>query len=95
MQKRFLNIKECSELTSISQKTLYKWCQERRIPFLQPGGKMLRFEIFEIQQWLAGARVVRIEGSAMTLTNNADVVRLTSESITGKGMSASERGDHE
>lgn len=89
MEKRYLNIQECAEFTNISVKTIYKWCQERRIPFLQPGGKLLRFDVVEIQRWLVGARVVSVEHNDVALTTNSDIVRLTA----GKGSTASERRD--
>ena len=51
MEKRFLNIKECSEYLGISIGTLYDWSSENRIPCCKVG-RALRFDIKEkINGW--------------------------------------------
>mgnify|MGYP001611484678 CR=1 FL=1 len=52
MEKRYLSIKECSEYTGLSVTTLYRWSNERRIPYHKLG-HILRFDVKEIDKWFA------------------------------------------
>ncbi len=47
--KRYLNIKETSEYTSLPIKTLYEWSRIGRIPSIKIGRKIL-FDIFDIDR---------------------------------------------
>ncbi|HOK57221.1 MAG TPA: helix-turn-helix domain-containing protein [bacterium] len=50
--KRLLNIKEANQYLGISSKTLYKWVNEKRIPYVKVGGKFLRFDIEKLNKWI-------------------------------------------
>lgn len=50
-KKKYLNIKELSELTGYSLSTIYRMTSERRIPFIKLG-KNLLFDDEDIRNWL-------------------------------------------
>ena len=56
MEKRFLGIKELSEYLGLTTGTLYVWVCQRRIPYLKVG-KLVKFDIIEIEKWLKDKRV--------------------------------------
>lgn len=56
MEKRFLGIMELSEYLGLTKGTLYVWVCQRRIPYLKVG-KLLKFDIIEIEHWLKDKRV--------------------------------------
>ncbi|MCM8758452.1 MAG: helix-turn-helix domain-containing protein [Candidatus Omnitrophica bacterium] len=43
--KRLLTIKEAAEYLGVSQKTLYKWVSQRKIPCVKLSRKLLRFDV--------------------------------------------------
>ncbi len=45
--KRYLSVKQVSEYTSLSVKTVYQWVAERKIPHIKIGRRIL-FDISEI-----------------------------------------------
>ena len=56
MDKRFLGIQELSQYLGLTKGTLYVWVCQRRIPYLKIG-KLLKFDIIEIEKWLKDKRV--------------------------------------
>lgn len=56
MEKRFLGIEELSQYLGLTKGTLYVWICQRRIPYLKIG-KLVKFDIIEIQDWLKNKRV--------------------------------------
>jgi len=56
MEKRFLGIEELSQYLGLTKGTLYVWVCQRRLPYLKIG-KLLKFDIIEINQWLKDKRV--------------------------------------
>lgn len=56
MEKRFININELAGYLGLTKGTLYVWVCQRRIPYLKVG-KLLRFDIIELQDWLKDKRV--------------------------------------
>jgi excisionase family DNA binding protein len=56
MEKRYLSIAEVSEYLGLTKGTLYVFCHRRRIPYLKLG-KLLKFDIIEIEKWLKDKRV--------------------------------------
>mgnify|MGYP001588906257 CR=1 len=56
MEKRFLGIVELSQYLGLTKGTLYVWVCQRRIPYLKIG-KLLKFDIMEINDWLKDKRV--------------------------------------
>ena len=56
MEKRFLGIQELSEYLGLTKGSLYVWVCQRRIPYLKVG-KLLKFDIIEINEWLKDKRV--------------------------------------
>ncbi len=53
--KRYANIKEVSEYTSIPVKTLYEWSSVGKIPFIKLGRKIL-FDLNDIDQIMASLK---------------------------------------
>ena len=56
MDKRYIGPQELSEYLGLTKGTLYVWACQRRIPYLKVG-KLLKFDIIEIQAWLKDKRV--------------------------------------
>lgn len=55
MDKRYLGIEEASQYLGLTKGTLYVWVCQRRIPYLKIG-KLLKFDIIEIENWLKDKR---------------------------------------
>jgi excisionase family DNA binding protein len=49
MKRRYVNIKEVSEYTSLSVKTLYDWASQGKIPSIKYGRRIL-FDLEDIDQ---------------------------------------------
>jgi excisionase family DNA binding protein len=60
MEKLFLNVDELSQYTGIARGTLYVWVCQKRIPHLKIG-RMLKFDVREIEVWLAKRRVKALD----------------------------------
>ena len=56
MKKILINIKELSESLGVSDKTLYGWVHQKRIPFVKVGG-LLRFDMKDIEKWIQKNKV--------------------------------------
>lgn len=56
MMSQCLSIKQLSEYLNIPVPTLYDWVHQRKIPYYKYG-KMLRFDVYEIEQWRSVFRV--------------------------------------
>jgi len=56
MDRRFIGIDELAQYVDISQNTLRYWVWRKQIPYLKIG-KLLKFDIIEINQWLKDKRV--------------------------------------
>jgi len=55
MDRRYLGIEEASQYLGLTKGTLYVWVCQRRIPYLKIG-KLLKFDIIEIENWLKDKR---------------------------------------
>ncbi len=55
MTKRYANIKEVSEYTSLPVKTLYEWASIGKIPSIKLGRRVL-FDLQEIDQIMANLK---------------------------------------
>lgn len=53
---RKLTVKDAADLLRLSEKTLYNWASERKIPFLKVGGKLL-FDEEALERFLENCRV--------------------------------------
>ncbi len=53
--KRYANIKEVSEYTSLSIKTLYEWAGQGKIPSIKYGRRVL-FDLQDIDQIMANLK---------------------------------------
>jgi len=56
MDRRFLSITEMSQYLGITKGSLYVWVCQRKIPYLKVG-KLVKFDIMEIESWLKDKRV--------------------------------------
>ncbi len=55
MTKRYANIKEVSDYTSLPVKTLYEWAGQGKIPSIKMGRRVL-FDLYDIDQVMAGLK---------------------------------------
>ena len=55
MKKRYVNIKEVSEYTSLSVKTLYDWANQGKIPSIKYGSRVL-FDLEDIDRIMASLK---------------------------------------
>lgn len=55
MKKRYANIKEVSEYTSLPIKTLYDWASQGRIPSIKYGRRVL-FDLEDIDRIMASLK---------------------------------------
>jgi len=54
--KRYLSVKNLAMYLDISEKTLRKWIDQRRIPFVRfRNSTAIRFDILEIEKWISPA----------------------------------------
>jgi len=53
IEKRYLNVGEISVYLGMGKPTIYRYAEERKIPCFKIG-KILRFDIHEIEKWLKG-----------------------------------------
>jgi excisionase family DNA binding protein len=52
---KILTIKELSDFLKVKPKTLYAWVELSKIPHIKLNG-CLRFDFFEIQQWVESCK---------------------------------------
>lgn len=55
MKKRYADVKEVSEYTSLPIKTLYEWASKRKIPSIKFGRRVL-FDLQDIDQIMAAQK---------------------------------------
>lgn len=56
--KQVLTVRDVASLTGMSERTIYKYCNERRIPhYKSAGGKMTYFKRSEVEEWMLHTRV--------------------------------------
>jgi excisionase family DNA binding protein len=59
IEKRYLGIDEFSEYMGLPKGTLYAWVCQKKIPYLKIG-KLLKFDLKEIEPWLREKRFKEI-----------------------------------
>lgn len=60
--KQVLTVPEVAKLTGMSERTIYKYCNDRKIPhYKSAGGKMTYFKRTEVESWMCHTRVATIE----------------------------------
>lgn len=59
MERRYIGINELSEYISMSKNTIYSWIWLRKIPYVKMG-KIVRFDLKEIDTWLQTRRIKEI-----------------------------------
>lgn len=60
--KQVLTVKEAATLTGMSERTIYKYCNERRFPhYKSAGGKMTYFKRSEVEAWMCHTRVATMD----------------------------------
>ena len=52
MEKRFIGVKELAIYLDIKVPTIYSWVCQGRIPRYKLGGRMLKFDVAEIDAWM-------------------------------------------
>ena len=60
MEKRFLGIEELAQYLGIAKGTAYIWVCRRAIPYVKIG-RLVKFDLQEIESWLKERRVKTIE----------------------------------
>ena len=66
MKKRYANIKEVSEYTSLPVKTLYEWASMGRVPSIKAGRGVL-FDLGDIDSFMSSLK--RDTGSVLKIVN--------------------------
>lgn len=61
--KRFLTIQELSAYLSMPVSTIYKMVETRRIPFIKVG-RILKFDVREIDSWMEKQSIKALSKSA-------------------------------
>lgn len=56
MDKRYIDIEELSQYIGVSRNTIYSWIWLKKIPYFKMG-KLVRFDLKEIDTWAQGNRV--------------------------------------
>jgi len=56
MKKRYIDIRGLSEYISVPENTIRWWTWQRQIPF-RKFGRLIRFDLEEIEQWSRGKAV--------------------------------------
>jgi len=54
--KQYLSVKELSQYVGISIHTIYLWIQLKKIPYYKINGKIVKFNLPEIEEWLKEQR---------------------------------------
>jgi excisionase family DNA binding protein len=50
--RKLMDIAECAEYLGVSARTVYNWVSQRAIPFIKVHGKLVRFRLTDIENWL-------------------------------------------
>ena len=58
---KLLSPQELSDVLSISIETVYAWTSQKRIPYIKMG-RLVRFNMDEVNKWLERQRVKASEG---------------------------------
>ena len=56
MRKQFIGVKELAEYLGIRVNTIYMWTFQKKIPYFKIG-KLVKFDLEEIDNWLNGKKV--------------------------------------
>ncbi len=59
IERRYLGIDEFADYLGVPKGTLYVWVCQKKIPYLKIG-KLLKFDLKEIEQWLKDRRFKEI-----------------------------------
>lgn len=59
--KQYLSAKELSQYVGISIHTIYLWIQLKKIPYYKINGKIVKFSLSEIEQWLKEQHINPVE----------------------------------
>ena len=51
--KKYLNYQEASDYLSIKRSTLYSMVCRRQIPFFRVQGRMVRFRVEHLEEWMS------------------------------------------
>ena len=49
--RKLITIEELSALWSVPKATLYNWVYQRRLPYVKLGGRSLRFDVVQIEEF--------------------------------------------
>lgn len=55
--KYFLTIKELAEYLGVAEITVRTWITQRKIRYYQPGGKLIKFKLSEVDEWIEASKV--------------------------------------
>ena len=59
IEKRYLGMDECAGYLGLTKGTLYVWVCRRKIPYVKVG-RLVKFDLREIEQWLKENSVARL-----------------------------------
>lgn len=52
---RLITVEELAEYLNLNPHTIYLWVEQGKIPFIKIG-RMVRFDLIEIEEWLASKK---------------------------------------
>lgn len=55
--KALLTLEECANYMGMKKNTLYQMTSKRRIPHYKPGGRLVYFDLDEVNAWLKSNRI--------------------------------------
>ncbi len=55
--KTLLTLEECANYMGMKKNTLYQLTSKRRIPHYKPGGRLVYFDLEEVNAWLKSNRI--------------------------------------
>lgn len=60
MEHRLIDINSASEYLGISKATLYTWTSRKLIPYVKIRGKLIRFDIKDLEKWIEDKRIAAV-----------------------------------
>lgn len=53
--EKLLNVKECADMLQVTERTIYAYIRDKKIPFIRIG-RVYRFKPSDLAAWLGGTK---------------------------------------